>query len=60
MKSIILSSFAEGSNNFFSWIIFYQFFISGTMIGLTLFHLTIVSSCSLTYTVTNISLRLLL
>ena len=34
--------FAEDSNNFFSWIVFIQFFISGASIGITMFRLSTV------------------
>jgi hypothetical protein len=34
--------FAEDSNSFFNWIVFLQFFISATSIGITMFQLTVV------------------
>ncbi|RZC35671.1 7tm 6 domain containing protein [Asbolus verrucosus] len=34
--------FAENTNNFFNWIVFFQFFISATTIGVTMFQLTMV------------------
>jgi hypothetical protein len=35
--------FAENSNEFVNWIIFFQFFTSAVSLGLTLFQLTVVS-----------------
>ncbi|RZC35670.1 7tm 6 domain containing protein [Asbolus verrucosus] len=39
-------AFAENCNNFFNWIVFGQFFISATSIGITMFQLTMVDSQS--------------
>ncbi|KAJ3648705.1 hypothetical protein Zmor_020486 [Zophobas morio] len=38
--------FAYDSNNFFNWIVFVQFFISGASIGITMFQLTITTPFS--------------
>nr|XP_015838103.1 PREDICTED: putative odorant receptor 71a isoform X3 [Tribolium castaneum] len=35
--------FANNSNEFFNWIAFFQFFISATSIGITLFQMTVVT-----------------